>query len=89
MATPTACPEAHPSGRVSPATTTVYTATGDPIEVPLLDLRCRRCRRPWEWPRGLDPDLDRADRESATAECPACIDELADLRLADFPWEDD
>jgi hypothetical protein len=70
-------------------TTTVYTATGDPIKVPLLHLRCPRCLQAWEWPRGLDPDLDRpGDGESATADCPGCIDELADLRLADLPWEE-
>lgn len=69
-------------------TTTVFTPVGDSIEVPLLEIWCPRCVTTWECPRGMDPDLDRnADRGTAVAECPSCVDALADMRLADLPWE--
>lgn len=79
-----------PAAAVSPgSTTTIYSAAGDAIQAPLAELRCPRCLRTWEWPRGLDPDLDRRLDLGSIAECPECLDELTDLRLADFPWEAD
>ncbi|MGH7918840.1 MAG: hypothetical protein ACREQM_02715 [Candidatus Dormibacteraceae bacterium] len=70
-----------------PRTVTRYTPTGDSIVVPLLDAWCPRCLQPWEWPRGLDADLDRqADRGLAVDVCPTCLDDLADLRAEEEGW---
>ena len=74
--------------RALPRTETLFTPTGDPIEVPLIDAQCPRCLQAWDWPAGLDAELDRKAQEGLVVEpCPACLDAFQEQWFDEHPWD--
>ena len=69
-------------------TTTLYRPfTGKPVEAEMLEAVCPRCRDVWEWPLGLDANLDRrAARGLVVDVCPSCLDDWADERAIEEGW---
>jgi Zn-finger nucleic acid-binding protein len=71
-----------------PRTTTLYRPfTGEPVEAEMLEAGCPRCGDVWEWPLGLDANLDRRTAEGVVVDvCPSCLDGWADERAVEEGW---